>query len=237
MFSLTSSKVEVVPSAYADEKSSHPRRNVSRLFRREALRALCVIRNMILVVSSSLRADSNSRVLAREAQRVLEQDRRAVVPLDLRDHPLPLCDGGPSYEFPGVAVVARLVERADAILVATPIYNYDANAAVKNLIKLTGEGWNDKPVGFLCAAGGMGSYMSIMALANCLMLDFRSVIVPRFVYATGESFADGRIVDAEVSRRVADLARATARLGGLLRSTAADGRAADREDRVAALSP
>ena len=77
----------------------------------------------------------------------------------------------------------------DGIVVATPIYNYDASAAAKNLVELTGRAWQNKVVGFLCAAGGDGSYMSIMALANSLMLDFRCVIVPRFVYATGGAFA------------------------------------------------
>jgi FMN reductase len=62
----------------------------------------------------------------------------------------------------------------------------------------------------------MSSFMSVMSLANSLMLDFRSVIVPRFVYATGEAFAGGRIASREVADRVAELARATARLGGLL---------------------
>jgi NAD(P)H-dependent FMN reductase len=171
---------------------------------------------MILIVSSSLRSESNSRILAQEAQRVLRQEGHAAALLDLRDHPLPLCDGGPSHRHPGVAPVLERLVQAEAILIATPIYNYDVNAAVKNLVELTGSGWEDKPVGFLCAAGGMGSYMSIMALANCLMLDFRSVIVPRFVYATGEAFADGRIVDPDVIGRVAELARATWRLGRLL---------------------
>jgi len=50
------------------------------------------------------------------------------------------------------------------------------------------------------------------------MLDFRSVIVPRFVYATGEAFVDGRIVDPDVERRVAELARLAARLGGFLKA-------------------
>jgi FMN reductase len=173
---------------------------------------------MILIVSSSLRSDSNSRILAREAQAVLEIEGSSSTFLDLRDHPLPLCDGGGSYDHPSVALVAGLLAKADAILVATPVYNYDANAAVKNLIELTGSGWQDKAVGFLCAAGGMSSYMSVMSLANSLMLDFRSVIVPRFVYATGEAFADGRIVDPELRERVAELAKVTARLGRLLKA-------------------
>lgn len=173
---------------------------------------------MILVVSSSLRSDSNSRILAREAERILKDDGGEVSFVDLRDYPLPLCDGGPSYEHPNVALVGEFLSRASAVLIATPIYNYDTNAAVKNLIELTGGGWEGKAVGFLCAAGGMGSYMSIMSLANGLMLDFRSVIVPRFVYATGEAFDGGRIVDPEVGRRVAELARLTARLGGFLKA-------------------
>lgn len=172
---------------------------------------------MILILSSSLSDDSNSRVLAREAQRVLEGDGAEVSLLDLRDHPLPLCDGGSSYGHPNVAAVQARINAASAVIVATPIYNYDGTAALKNLIELTGRAWENKAVGFLCAAGGMASYMSIMSLANSLMLDFRSVIVPRFVYATGEAFVDGQIVDADQMRRVSELARATARLGTALK--------------------
>jgi FMN reductase len=175
---------------------------------------------VILIVSSSLSSDSNSRLLAQEARRVLEHEGHEVSLVDLRDHPLPFCDAGPSYGHPAVAHLGGLLEKASSVIVAVPIYNFDANAAVKNLIELTGSGWEGKAVGFLCAAGGMSSFMSIMPLANSLMLDFRSVIVPRFVYATGEAFADGRIVSAEVTARVAELARATARLGGFLRSEA-----------------
>jgi FMN reductase len=73
---------------------------------------------------------------------------------------------------------------ADDFVVATPIYNYEVGGATRNLIALGGSAFRDKVVG-VCAAGGQRPYMSVMALANSLMLDFRSVIVPRFVYATG----------------------------------------------------
>jgi FMN reductase len=167
---------------------------------------------MILILSASLRPESHSRILAEEARRVLEQDGVPVAFLDLRDHPLPLCDGGPTHAHPNVLAVAERISKATAVIAATPIYNYDASAALKNLVELTGKAWEDKTVGFLCAAGGSGSYMSIMSLANSLMLDFRSLIVPRFVYATGEAFAHGRIAHPKVAERVAELARATARL-------------------------
>ena len=69
-----------------------------------------------------------------------------------------------------------------------PVYNFDINAAAKNAIELAGRQLENKVAGFLCSAGGQKSYMSVMAVANSLMLDFRTVILPRFVYATGEDF-------------------------------------------------
>src|SRR5438067_40946 len=86
------------------------------------------------------------------------------------------------------------------------------------IVELTGSAWEDKVVAFLCAAGGMSSYMSVMAFANSLMLDFRSVIVPRFVYATGDAFNDGKLTDSKVQKRieqvVAELVRFTKALRG-----------------------
>lgn len=128
--------------------------------------------------------------------------------IDLREFPLPICDGDAAYDDPHVGQLRARVEAARAILVTVPIYNYDANAAVKNLVELTGGAWEDKIVGFACAAGGEASYMSIMGLANSLMLDFRCIILPRFVYATGEDFEGGKIASEEVRRRLKELAQA-----------------------------
>ena len=171
-----------------------------------------------LIVSASLNSESNSRSLAREAERVLRAAGHEVVFLDLRDLPLPICDGEKAYDDPNALRADRLVAAADGIIVATPIYNYDASASVKNFIELTGKAWTNKVVGFLCSAGGHGSYMSIMALANSLMLDFRCLIVPRFVYATGAAFSGDRIVEASIVARVDECAQATARLAAAVKS-------------------
>ena len=123
----------------------------------------------------------------------------------LKNNPLPLCDGDSVYSRPEVISAAERVQKAEGILLSVPIYNYDANAAAKNLIELTGKSWEDKVVGFLCAAGGQGSYMSIMSLANSLMLDFRCIVLPRFVYVTGESFEGDNLADSEIEKRIREL--------------------------------
>lgn len=173
---------------------------------------------MILVISTSLNPESRSRLLALEAKRALESDGHPVSWLDLRDTPLPLCDGDSAYDHPNAGAAQALVEKADALILATPVYNYDANAAAKTLIELTGQAWTGKTVAFLCAAGGASSYMSILSLANSLILDFRCVIVPRFVYAAYEAFADGQIVDPEITRRVREVARTAEKFGRLLKA-------------------
>jgi len=172
----------------------------------------------LLIVSASLNPDSNSRILAREAERLLLAEGHAVTFLDLRDLPLPLCDGETAYDAPNVLTADSLIAKADGILIATPIYNYDANAAVKNLVELTGQAWENKVVGFLCASGGPASFMSIMSLANSLMLDFRCLIVPRFVFALGGAFKDDTIIDSKILARVDECARTLAKLAAAVKS-------------------
>jgi FMN reductase len=160
-----------------------------------------------LVISTSLRPGSNSRLLGQFLAEELGGEH-----LDLREFPLPMCDGEAAYGDPNVGKLSAKIAAARVVLLSVPIYNYDGNAAAKNLIELTGKAWEDKIVGFACAAGGESSYMSIMGLANDLMLDFRCVILPRFVYATGDDFDGGQITSPEIKQRLKQLADAARRL-------------------------
>src|SRR4051812_698257 len=159
--------------------------------------------------------------MGRLAYEHLRSRKVEVAWLDTRDLNLPLCDADVCYAQPAARKLNSAIQSADGILVAAPVYNYDVSAAAKNMIELTGSSWEDKIVGFLCAAGGMSSYMSVMAYANSLMLDFRSVIIPRFVYATGQSFDDDKINDEKLVRRIEQVAdeliRFTTALRGALR--------------------
>ncbi|MGE9291903.1 MAG: NADPH-dependent FMN reductase [Puniceicoccales bacterium] len=161
-----------------------------------------------LIVSCSLREKSRSRVMAELARQDLEDGGAEVDWLDLSSHPLPFCDGGAAYGDARVEPVAAKVREADGILLAGPIYNYDFNAAAKNLVEMTGSGcWAGKVVGFIAAAGGSSSYMSVLPLANSLMIDFRCVIIPRFVYTDGAAFGEsGELVNPEVRDRIRRLA-------------------------------
>jgi FMN reductase len=169
-------------------------------------------RSEYLVIASSLRPPSLSRAMAEAL--IAEYAKLGVSHqlLDLREYALPLCDGDSAYGHPHVETLSGLISAARVIVVATPIYNYDANAAVKNLVELTGKAWENKTVGFLCAAGGSSSYMSIMSLANSMMLDFRCLIIPRFVYAKGDDFTAKKEPTSALAERIKALAEASTKI-------------------------
>ncbi len=167
---------------------------------------------MFLILSSSLHPASRSRLLARACADELAAAGQPSHFYDLAESALPPCDGASAYNDPNVQELSSLISGADAILLASPVYNYDVNSAAKNAVELTGRAWTGKVVGMMLAAGAQSSYMSAMGLANSLMLDFRCIIIPRFVYATGESFEGDRLADDDIQQRVKQLVADTVRL-------------------------
>jgi FMN reductase len=163
----------------------------------------------VVVIAASLNPESRSYRLAESAAEALGRLGAEASLIDLRKWDLPLCDGVDSYDQPPVEKLTAMIQEADAVLLAAPVYNYGLNAAAKNLIELTGDAWTGKPVGFLCSAGGKSSYMSPISLANSLMFDFRSWIIPRFVYATKQDFDANLAPLPQIRERIEQLARVT----------------------------
>jgi NAD(P)H-dependent FMN reductase len=171
-----------------------------------------------LVISTSGNPESNSRRMGRVALAHLQKQKVDCAWIDISEMDLPLCDADKCYGMPGSRTLSAAIEGADGILIAAPVYNYDVAAAAKNMIELTGSVWEGKIVGFLCAAGGAASYMSVMAYANSLMLDFRCVIIPRFVFATSEAFNGENITDKKITERIEQVADDLVRFTKALRS-------------------
>ncbi|MDZ4857829.1 MAG: NAD(P)H-dependent oxidoreductase [Candidatus Hydrogenedentes bacterium] len=156
----------------------------------------------MLVISCSLNPDSRSRVLARAAYVAIEKMGIDAEFIDIREYPMIPCDGGAAYRDPNACILAQRIADADGILVACPVYNYSVSSTLKNLIELTGEAWREKVVAIMCAAGGPASYMAHMGIANSLMMDFRSVIVPRFLHCSELDVTPDRIASTETQRRL-----------------------------------
>ena len=124
---------------------------------------------------------------------------------DLQENPLPMCDGDECYDLPEVLAFREKVKNAEGIIMAIPVYNFNVSSGAKNIVELGGRMLYDKIFGFVCAAGGRNSYMSVMSLANSLMIDFRCYIIPKFVYATKHDFDEDGITNSDIKERLEEL--------------------------------
>ncbi len=161
----------------------------------------------IAIISSSLNKKSNSLTLAESAVSYLKSKNIDVNFINMQDYPLPLCCADEVYNHPDVKLVKKLLKDCDSLIISTPIYNKDVNAVLKNVMDLAGDAWSEKLVGLMCSAGGQFSYMALMPFANSLMLNFRCIIIPKFVYATGSDFDEenNEILNPKVKKRIEEL--------------------------------
>ena len=124
---------------------------------------------------------------------------------DLQENPLPMCDGDECYDLPEVIDFRNRIDKANGIIMAIPIYNFNVSSGAKNIVELGGKKLYDKNFGFLCAAGGKNSYMSVMGLANSLMIDYRCYIIPKFVYALKKDFDEISVTNTDIKKRIKEL--------------------------------
>jgi len=170
-----------------------------------------------LVLSTSLHPESRSRVIAKAARGELDGLGAATSWLDCRDLQLPYMDGHSAAAHPGAIALRAALEPADAVLLASGVYNFDVSAVAKACVELGGKAWEGKVVCIACATGSMVSYMAPLGFAGSLMLDFRCVIVPRFPMVTQAAVVDGAIADEPSRRRIREACEMTLRLAGALR--------------------
>lgn len=158
----------------------------------------------VVILATSHNAESMSRKIGVMAHERLQARNVSSTFLNLKDFSVPFCDAGSAYGAPDTQKVKQALQAATHVIFATPIYNYDVNSVAKNVVELAGRDFSGKTVGFICSAGGQGSYMAIMPFANSLMLDFRCWIVPRFVYSTDRDW-DGPVIKPHLSDRLDEL--------------------------------
>ena len=154
-----------------------------------------------LVISTSLREGSRSKIMAKALNKTLNE----IELFDLQENPLPMCDGEKCYDLPEVINFRKKVKNAKGIIMAIPIYNFNVSASAKNIIELGGKMLYGKVFGFICAASGKSSYMSVMSFANSLMIDYRCFIIPKFVYALKGDFNEKKITNPEIKERINEL--------------------------------
>lgn len=162
----------------------------------------------VLIVSTALRPSSKTAVVAETMLTAVTALAAPASLLDLATLSLPLCDGGSCFQDAAVRAATAQVQAARAIVLCFPVYNHQANAAAKNFVEVTNDGWKGKVIGLVANGGTDRSYLAPLSLANSLMVDHRCMVVPRFVFVTSSHFSpEGTLPpDGEIASRLTDLA-------------------------------
>jgi FMN reductase len=54
--------------------------------------------------------------------------------------------------------------------------------------------------------------MSVMGLANSLMIDYRCYIIPKFVFAIKKDFDETKVIDFDIKERIEELGKEMIRI-------------------------
>ncbi len=165
----------------------------------------------ILGFAGSLRRSSHNRALLRAAQEMLPPGVTMEI-FDLDD--IPFFNSDVEAEGTPEAVLAfrAAMQRADALLIASPEYNYSVTGVLKNALDWASRpGPDDRPpldgkvVGIMGAGGGFGTIRSQLHLREILQHNDIFVLPrPQVTLARAGLFFDehGRLVDQRARAKV-----------------------------------
>ena len=185
----------------------------------------------ILGMAGSLRKESFNKGALRAAQQLCPQGARLDV-YDLAGLPL-FNQDEERNAHPKVADFKQKIRAADAILIATPEYNYSIPGVLKNAIDCASRpygdsAWTGKPVALMSASiGAFGGVRAQYDLRRCFVfLNMDCVLQPEVAIANASQRFDaqGSLVD-ETAKKL---------IGQLLQALVAKARAAKQPMRQAA---
>lgn len=165
----------------------------------------------------SLRQGSYNKALMRTALTLLPEDVTLEV-FDLAEFPLfnqDLVENSP----PIVTEFKAKIHASDAILIASPEYNYSIPGVLKNALDWasrppTDNAWDGKPVAIMSASTGkLGGGRMQYHLRQCFVfLNMYAINRPEFMLANAKNYFDqeGNLTDEDTRKRLQELLKALA---------------------------
>ncbi|MEM1065886.1 MAG: NADPH-dependent FMN reductase [Pseudomonadota bacterium] len=165
---------------------------------------------MLLGICGALRAASVNRMLMREAA------RHYGGPFTEADIKLPLYDGDVETGMgipDAVAYLARQIDEAEAVVIASPEYNQSIPGGLKNALdwvsRVDGAPWRGKPVAIMSAAAGRAGGARANYALRLALNPFRPRLLtgPEVLVAEGAKQFDGeaRLTNERYTTALAEL--------------------------------
>ena len=119
----------------------------------------------------------------------------AVDILNLAETPIEICDGRPLEAYnQATRQAVDLIAKAQAVLIAAPVYRASYPGVLKNLLDTTPvEALQSKPVGIVAMGGSPHHFLGVDWQLREILTWFGALLAPTSVYLTGGDFKDGQL--------------------------------------------
>ena len=169
-----------------------------------------------LGLGGSLRRGSFSHLALHHVLGLLRAQGCETSVFDLRDRPLPFCNGDktdPRSDYPAVAELRQLVRESHALVLATPEYHGSVSGVLKNALDLLDfEHLEGKVVGAISVLGGQTNSNALNDLRTILRWCHAWVIPEQIaVGRVRTAFVEGRLSDPDLLQRFEVFARSLVR--------------------------
>ncbi len=169
----------------------------------------------VLAVAGSLNKDSVTRVVVKEAARLLTARGCVVDVLDLLQEPLPLYNPDTAYDAASFPALKERVDRADVIILGTPDYHGSISSALKNFLDHFWHEFAGKC--FACIVASHEKGLTVTDQLRTVARQCYAWALPYGVsFVDNEDVKDGKIASESLAKRLDMMTRDAAVYGKLL---------------------
>ena len=152
-----------------------------------------------VLIQGSLNPNSKTSVILDEVANILKEKNIDYEIIDLRKLKLEFCDGRDLKDYnQDLQQAYKQIESANGYVIGMPVYCYSVSGVLKNFLDITCGAMENKVTGIVCNAGGVMSYLASSDLMKILSYEVHVLSIQPIVYAYGNDFKDGKIVNEKV---------------------------------------
>ncbi|CAM3879979.1 NADPH-dependent FMN reductase [Alkalicoccus chagannorensis] len=124
--------------------------------------------------------------------------------INLKELQLPFCDGRPESAYPAeVHELISTIAEADAVILATPVFQASIPGALKNMFDLLPvDILAGKPAGCIACSGTYHHFLVIENQLKPILSYLKAYSLPSYVYLHRDDFEGTTIVNKDSSKRV-----------------------------------
>jgi NAD(P)H-dependent FMN reductase len=175
----------------------------------------------VLALAGSLRSSSVSRMALEIAIEGAQRAGGTVTAIHLGEPALPLFDAADSATSTAVLRFKTLAQKADALLLATPVYHDSMSGVLKNALDFLYDELEDKVVGLISVGGGRAGQGLALEHLRAVLREMNAMTLNRQVLLSGAADAfdeNGVPRDTAMATRLRQLGQEVVLRAKLLRA-------------------